>query len=113
MDVKDVDNKIPIYKLETKEKILDFYINWTQKNQYDQDMVEWNYVGPKNAAKMFSKYAHNKSINILDAGCGGCPEYYGIINMYKDVKYTGMDITPKLVEYNNSQNIDCVYGSLK
>ena len=32
--------------------------------------------------------------------------------MYKDVKYTGMDITPKLVKYNLSKNINCVQGSL-
>jgi ubiquinone/menaquinone biosynthesis C-methylase UbiE len=49
---------------------------------------------------------------ILDAGCGACPEYNGIIDMNKDVKYTGMDITPKLVEYNISKNINCVLGSI-
>lgn len=49
---------------------------------------------------------------ILDTGCGACPEYNGIINMYKDVKYTGMDITPKLVEYNINKNINCVHGSI-
>ena len=70
MDVKDTDNKIPIYKLATKEKVLDYYINWTENNQYNQDMIDWNYVGPKNAAKIFTKYASNKSITILDAGCG-------------------------------------------
>jgi len=68
--MKDTDNKIPIYKLETKEKVLDYYINWTEKNQYNQDMIDWNYTGPRNAAKIFSKYASSKSINILDAGCG-------------------------------------------
>ena len=68
--MKDTDNKIPIYKLETKEKVLDYYINWTENNQYDQDMIDWNYAGPKNVAKIFSKYASSKSIKILDAGCG-------------------------------------------
>jgi ubiquinone/menaquinone biosynthesis C-methylase UbiE len=29
-----------------------------------------------------------------------------------DVGYTGMDITPKLVEYNISKNINCVLGSI-
>ena len=48
----------------------------------------------------------------LDAGCGACPEYKGLNDMYKDINYTGMDITPKLVEYNISQNINCVQGSL-
>lgn len=122
MDVKDVDNKIPIYKLETKEKILDFYINWTQKNQYDQDMVEWNYVGPKNAAKMFSKYAHNKSINILDAGCGtglvakellkeGFNNFIGV-----DFSKNMLDLIPKnlyreldLIDLNNPLKYDDDY----
>ncbi len=49
---------------------------------------------------------------ILDAGCGACPEYYGLTNMYKDIKYTGLDITPKLVEFNKSNNINCVLGNL-
>ena len=57
MDVKDTDNKIPIYKLETKQKVLDYYINWTENNQYNQDMIDWNYAGPKNAVKIFTKYA--------------------------------------------------------
>jgi Methylase involved in ubiquinone/menaquinone biosynthesis len=70
MSKKDTDNKIPIYQLESKEKVLDYYINWTENNQYNQDMVDWNYSGPKNAVKIFKKYAHDKSIVILDAGCG-------------------------------------------
>jgi len=70
MSKKDTDNKIPIYQLESKEKVLDYYTNWTENNQYNQDMVDWNYSGPKNAVKIFKKYAHDKSIVILDAGCG-------------------------------------------
>ena len=70
MNNKNTDNKIPIYKLETKEKVLDYYVNWSQNNQYNQDMVVWNYYGPKNAVKLFSKYVKDKYITILDAGCG-------------------------------------------
>jgi ubiquinone/menaquinone biosynthesis C-methylase UbiE len=55
-------------------------------------------------------FGHFKSI--LDAGCGACPEYYSIAKNYKGVKYTGLDITPKLVEYNKSKGIDCHQGSL-
>ena len=70
MNKKDIDNKIPIYQLESKEKILNYYFKWAQNNQYNLDMVDWNYSGPKNAVKLFNKYAHDKSIVILDAGCG-------------------------------------------
>ena len=70
MNKKNTDSKIPIYQLKSKEKVLDYYINWTQNNQYNLDMVDWNYSGPKNAVKIFKEYAHDKSIVILDAGCG-------------------------------------------
>jgi|ETNvirenome_6_85_1030632.scaffolds.fasta_scaffold16598_2 ubiquinone/menaquinone biosynthesis C-methylase UbiE len=50
--------------------------------------------------------------SILDAGCGGCPEYYGIMEIDKTIKYTGVDITPSLVEYNRQRGIDCHHGSL-
>ena len=70
MSTKDTETKIPIYQLESKEKVLNYYINWTKNNQYNQDMVDWNYSGPKNAVNIFKKYAHDKSMVILDAGCG-------------------------------------------
>jgi ubiquinone/menaquinone biosynthesis C-methylase UbiE len=49
--------------------------------------------------------------SILDAGCGGCPEYYALQGK-EGLKYTGMDITPKIVEFNKSKNIECVQGTL-
>ena len=67
---KNIDNKIPIYQLESEENVLKYYVNWTRNNQYNQDMVDWNYSGPKNAVKIFKKYAQNKAMLILDAGCG-------------------------------------------
>tara|TARA_Y100001960_G_C14443871_1_gene713899 strand:+ start:155 stop:781 length:627 start_codon:yes stop_codon:yes gene_type:complete len=114
MDVKDTDNKIPIYKLETKEKVLNYYMNWTENNQYNQDMIDWNYVGPENAVKIFTKYASNKSITILDAGCGtglvakellkeGFSNFIGL-----DFSQNMLDLVPKnlyqeldLVDLNN------------
>ena len=70
MNKSNTDNKIPIYQLESKEKVLDYYIKWTQNNQYNEDMLDWNYSGPKNATEMFDKYINDKSIFIMDAGCG-------------------------------------------
>ena len=70
MSTKDTDNKIPIYQLKSKEKVLDYYDNWTKKGQYNKDMVIWNYEAPKNTTSLLNKHAVDKKINILDAGCG-------------------------------------------
>ena len=70
VNTKDIDNKIPIYQLKSKEKVLDYYDNWTKKEQYNTDMVVWNYEAPQNTASLLNKHAIDKKINILDAGCG-------------------------------------------
>ena len=70
VNTKDTDNKIPIYQLKSKEKVLDYYDNWTKKEQYNKDMVIWNYEAPQNTASLLNKHAMDKKINILDAGCG-------------------------------------------
>ena len=70
VNTKDIDNKIPIYQLKSKEKVLDYYHNWTKKGEYNKDMVVWNYEAPKNTAFLFNKHAMDKKINIIDAGCG-------------------------------------------
>ena len=70
VNTKDIDNKIPIYQLKSKEKVLDYYDNWTKKEQYNKDMVIWNYEAPQNTASLLNKHAIDKKINILDAGCG-------------------------------------------
>ena len=67
---KDVDNKLDIYKLTTTEEILKYYKDWTKKNKYNQDMVDLNYVAPKETVLLFKKYALNHKSKILDAGCG-------------------------------------------
>ena len=44
---KDVENKVPIYKLKTTEEIMKYYDEWTIENKYDKDMVDWKYSGPQ------------------------------------------------------------------
>ena len=68
--MKDTDNKIPIYKINSKEQILEYYTNWTNDNQYNKDMIDWNYIAPSNAVKIFTNHTNNLSQKILDAGCG-------------------------------------------
>ena len=40
----------------------------------------------------------------------GVSEFYGI-EKYKNLEYTGMDITPEIVEFNENKGINCVVGS--
>ena len=70
MTKKNVDDKLPIYKLKTAKEILGYYRNWTENNKYNQDMVDMNYTAPKETVSILIKYAFQKDIKILDAGCG-------------------------------------------
>jgi len=67
---KDVIDKLDIYKLKTSEELLKYYQNWTDKNKYNKDMVDWNYTAPHETVSVLKKYAFNKNCKILDAGCG-------------------------------------------
>jgi len=109
MNKKDVRNKVSIYKLKTTEEIMRYYDEWGDK--YNQDMVDWNYTGPKEAVNIFKKYATNKDIKILDAGCGT-----GLVGKeLKKFHYTnidGADLSRKLLNlvpkgiYNKLEQID-------
>ena len=97
MAQKDVDNKIPIYKLKTTNEIMKYYDEWGIKNKYDQDMVDWNYTGPKESVNVFKKYALNKNIKILDAGCG--TGLVGVeLKKYNYLNIDGTDLSKKLLD---------------
>ena len=70
MAQKDVGNKVPIYKLKKTDEVMKYYDEWGEDNKYDQDMVDWNYTGPKETSEVFAKHQKNKDIKIYDAGCG-------------------------------------------
>ena len=99
MSKKDVSNKVPIYKLKTTEDIMQHYDNWGDK--YDQDMVDWNYTGPKETSEIFIKYQKNKNAKIYDAGCGtglvGVElKKHGFSNFYgADLSQKLLDLVPK------------------
>ena len=109
MSKKDVSDKVPIYKLKTTEEIMQHYDEWGDK--YDQDMVDWNYTGPKETVSIFKKYAISKNIKFLDAGCGT-----GLVGIeLKKFGYThvdGADLSKKLLDlipkgfYNKLEQID-------
>jgi len=101
MSSKDVLNKIPIYKLKTTDEVMKYYDKWGTGNKYDQDMISWNYTGPKETSLILNKYALNKEIKIYDAGCGtglvGVElKKYGFSNFYgADLSQKLLDLVPK------------------
>ena len=101
MAQKDVENKIPIYKLKKTDEVMKYYDVWSEKNKYDTDMVDWNYTGPKETSEVFVKYEKNKNAKIYDAGCGtglvGVElKKHGFSNIFgADLSQKLLDLVPK------------------
>ena len=94
---KDVEDKVPIYKLKTTEEIMKYYDEWGTDNKYDKDMIEWDYTGPKETVDTFKKYANNKEIKIYDAGCG--TGLVGVeLKKYGYTNFDGVDLSQKLLD---------------
>ena len=66
----NTDNKLPIYKLTSKDEVLKYYDDWAKNAQFNQDMIDWEYTAPVNTVQLLDEYIHDKDIKILDAGCG-------------------------------------------
>jgi len=97
MAEKDVSNKVPIYKLKTTEEIMKYYDEWGTNNKYDQDMIEWDYTGPRETVDTFKKYANSKEIKIYDAGCG--TGLVGVeLKKYGYTNFDGVDLSQKLLD---------------
>ena len=97
MAQKNVENKIPIYKLKTTDEVMKYYDEWGEKNKYDQDMVDWNYTGPKETSKVFNKHVSDKNIEIYDAGCG--TGLVGVeLKKYGFSNFQGADLSQKLLD---------------
>ena len=112
---KNVDEKLDIYKITTSKELLKYYQDWTKKNKYNQDMVDLNYVAPKEAVSLLKKYALNRESKILDAGCGT-----GLVlipkGIYKKIEKVDLN-KPLKFETNMYDVVMCVgtftYGHVK
>ena len=97
MALKDVGNKVPIYKLKTTDEVMKYYDEWGEKDKYNKDMVEWNYTGPQETVDVFRKYTENKEMLLFDAGCG--TGLVGLQLKKHGFKYFhGADLSQKLLD---------------
>ena len=94
---KNVLDKLDIYKLKTSEELLKYYEDWADNNKYNKDMVDWNYTAPQEAVSILKKYAFNKKLKILDAGCG--TGLVGIeLNKYGFSNIEGVDFSQSMLD---------------
>ena len=97
MSLKDVGNKVPIYKLKTTEEVMRYYDEWGEKDKYNRDMVDWNYTGPKETVHVIKKYLLNKEGLFFDAGCGT-----GLVGLelkkFGFKNFHGADLSQKLLD---------------
>ena len=70
MAQKDIVHKVPLHTLKSTDEVRDLYDDWAQNDQYNQDMIDWEYSGPREVVSAFLPHAQNKDIKILDSGCG-------------------------------------------
>lgn len=111
MAQKDIVHKVPLHTLKSTDEVRDLYDDWSKNDKYNQDMIDWEYSGPREVVSAFLPHASNKDIKILDAGCGSglvgeelSKEGYSIIH--------GADIAAKLMHsipagiYHELHNID-------
>ena len=68
--LKNTEDKISIYKLNTPEEILKYYKNWSANNNYEKDLEDWNYLAPLLSCQFFTSQKIDQNSLILDAGCG-------------------------------------------
>ena len=111
MAQKDIVHKVPLHTLKSTDEVRDLYDDWSKNDKYNQDMIDWEYSGPREVVSAFLPHASRKGIKILDAGCGSglvgeelSKEGYSIVH--------GADIAAKLMNsipagiYQELHNID-------
>ena len=111
MAKKNVGNKLAIYKLKTPKEILNYYREWTDKNKYNQDMIDMNYTAPKETVSVLVKHSFQKDLKILDAGCG--TGLVGIeLKKHNYLNIDGIDFSQNMLDlvpkdiYNNLNKFD-------
>ena len=53
MAQKDIVHKVPLHTLKSTDEVRDLYDDWSQNDQYNQDMIDWEYSGPRKLFLLF------------------------------------------------------------
>ena len=105
MALKDVGNKVPIYKLKTTDEVMKYYDEWGEKDKYNKDMVEWNYTGPQETVDVFRRYTENKEMLIFDAGCGTGLVGEWLKNKKASLVIDGIDISNEMLKVAKKKKV--------
>ena len=115
---KDVIDKLDIYKIKTSEELLKYYRDWTDKNKYNKDMVEWQYTAPQETVSVLKKYALKKNGYSNIEGVDFSQNMLGLVpqGIYKKIENIDLN-KPLKFKTNMYDVIMCVgtftYGHVK
>ena len=81
------------------EKLIDFYNQNVKKHKDGIKSVAWgSKESQQKRFEILSQIANLEGQSVLDVGCG-LGDFYGWLrNIYSDIGYTGIDITPSMIE---------------
>ena len=80
-------------------KLIEFYDQNVRKHNNDIKSVAWgSRESQQKRFEILSQIADLEGRSVLDVGCGLGDFYRWLKDRYRDIKYTGVDITPSMVE---------------
>ena len=87
------------YGLGQDKNVVGFYQKWA--DDYDNQMLEVDYVAPTVIAQLLCEHVSDKSAEILDVGCGKGFLLFELLKILPGLKVTGLDISEYAI--NNSK----------
>ncbi|XP_071489778.1 methyltransferase-like protein 27 [Diadema antillarum] len=87
------------------EKRQAFYDDWVQKGDYDKDVLEQEYFGPRLVAKKMNEVLNNKDAKILDVGAGTGLVGEELVNKYGFKNLTGVDPSRPSLDIARSKGV--------
>ncbi|XP_071486543.1 methyltransferase-like protein 27 [Diadema antillarum] len=87
------------------EKRQAFYDDWVQKGDYDKEVVEQEYFGPRLVAKKMNEVLSNKDAKILDVGAGTGLVGEELVNKYGFKNLTGVDASGPSLDVARSKGV--------
>jgi SAM-dependent methyltransferase len=79
--------------------VINFYDENVRKHMNDIKSVAWgNRESQEKRFEILAQIAELSGKSVLDVGCGIGNFYSWLKDRYRDIKYTGVDITPSMVE---------------